>query len=250
MTGIVLRYIFFLSLVFLASCKKEELSSNSLELTLVLRHQSMGKKLAEARQVHDSSGHTLAFSRFQYYLSNVSFIGQNSADTYEVPVRYFLIKALNDSGETRIIIPNFPLRSYRAIRMHIGLDSIANSGLNGTGALDPGNGMYWPWSKEYKFMVMEGRFQRDDVGGSFLYHIAGNPCYRKIEIPLTDGKEAPLKFREGSRLILNSEVSALFGAPNRVDFQTFNDVTTLETGAGKIADNYSSGSFMKLAGLE
>lgn len=239
-----------LTLVISVSCRKDSVSTTPdlPALTIRLRHLSMGKKLMQAAAVQDSSGATLSLSKFQYYLSGIRLETENPMDTYREADSFHLIKALENGGETLLSLPGVDFRAYKTLLVQIGLDSITNQKTGGTGALDPGNGMYWPWSSEYKFMVLEGSFQYPDTSGAFLFHIAGNACFRTIRIPLQEGGNS-VSIGGGSEIILDVNLASLLGAPHPVDFRKMNNVMSAESGARKLADNYEAGNFFRLAGL-
>jgi hypothetical protein len=233
-----------------SSCKKDNNSptASGVELLIHLRHVAMGAGLAGKDALEDSSGTLLRFSKLQYYLSGFRLETENPMETYALPGAVYLVKGLDNGGETTITLKGIPGRVYKNLVFHIGLDSITNRSRGGTGALDPGNGMYWSWSGEYKFMVLEGNYQAGDSAGAFLFHLTGQPCYRSFRIPLLDTAGKELDIREGGEIRLDAEISALFGAPHPVDFKQMNNVMSLEAGAGKIADNYSYGRFFRLRG--
>ena len=235
-------------LLLFSSCKKEENApaDSGVELNIRLRHVALGASLAGKDVLEDSSGTLLRFSKLQYYLSGFRLETENPMETYSLPGTVHLVKGLDKAGETTLTLKGIPGRAYKSLVFHIGLDSITNRSRGGTGALDPGNGMYWSWSGEYKFMVLEGNYQAGDSTGAFLFHLTGQPCYRSVRIPLLDTSGKELDIREGGEILLDAEISALFGAPHPVDFRKMNNVMSLEAGAGKIADNYSYGRFFRL----
>ena len=242
---------FSLTFLLLLSCKKEKMPapSNLRELSLEIRHQSLGNPLTYDAPVADSSGCLLRFTRFQYYLSGIRLETDNPADAWIQPSSFHLIKALDNGGKSLVALSGIPERPFKYLVLHIGLDSLVNHAAGGTGALDPGNGMYWSWSGEYKFMVLEGNYQHSDSSGAFLFHIAGDPCYREIRLPLAPENGSPVSLSGKSAIQLDAEIAALFAWPNRLDLRAFNNVMSLESGAGLMAENYS-GRFFRVSGLK
>ena len=209
----------------------------------------MGEKLEQAKAVTDSSGAVIALSKFQYYLSGIRLESENPMETFREPDSFHLVKGLDNKGEFVIRMKGVPERPFQSLVLQVGLDSITNGKTGGQAALDPGNGMYWPWSSEYKFLVLEGNFNYPDTSGAFLFHVAGNACFRTLRIPISSNGNAAF-LANGSRINLDVELSALTGAPNPVNFRLMNNVMSIAAGAGKLADNYSSGSFIRFAGIE
>jgi hypothetical protein len=242
------RGIFFVNLALLfIACKKEADPDPRFRLNLIFHHQSLGIPLSASGEASDSAGTQIQFSRLQYYLSNIRLESDNPMDVFAEPSSYHLIKGLDNSGKTMISIGGIPYRNYRYLHLGIGLDSLSNKGGKvGIPALEAGSGMYWSWSDEYKFMVLEGLFQKPDTAGAFLFHITGNSSYRPLRISLLDSTGNVPVFRPENTLNLDVEISSLFGAPNPIDFRTFNNVMSVEAGAGKIAANYGAGRFVRL----
>lgn len=238
-------------IILIASCKKDSATqpTDSREILIRLRHVSMGEKLGQGKALTDSSGTVISLSKFQYYLSGIRLESENPMETFREPQSYHLIKALDNMGETVLRLKSVPESSFQNLVLQIGLDSITNGSKGGQGVLDPGNGMYWPWSSEYKFLVMEGNFNYPDTSGAFLFHVAGNSCFRTLRIPINSaGKDVELA--NGSQIVLDVELSALTGAPNPVNFRITNNVMSVAAGAGKLADNYAAGSFIRFAGIQ
>jgi hypothetical protein len=96
---------------------------------------------------------------------------------------------------------------------------------------------------------MEGNFNYPDTSGAFLFHVAGNSCFRTIRIPISSNGNAAF-LANGSRINLDVELSALTGAPNPVDFRVMNNVMSVAAGAGKLAENYAGGRFIRFTGIE
>ena len=237
-----------LPLVFM-SCKKDADPEPRMRVNLVIQHKAMGLPLTASGEAVDSSGTAIVFSKLQYFISNIRLETDNPMDVFAEPSSYHLIKGLDNGGETILSLTGIPIRNYRYLHLAIGLDSASNKGNNnGVAALQGGSGMYWSWSDEYKFMVLEGLFQKQnpDTSGAFLFHITGNSSYRSLRLNLVDSTGKGLEFKLENRLNLEAEISALFGAPNPVDFRVFNNAMSVETGAGKIAENYGAGRFIRL----
>jgi len=245
----VRRVLFFLlpGMLFF-SCRKETVEVANSDVVLRIRHLAFDEKLKPSFPLRDSAGVLLSFSKFQYYLSGIRLETENPMETYREPIGYHLVKALDNSGELVIQLKGLPKLPYRRLVLKIGLDSLSNHKAGGQGALDPGNGMYWSWSGEYKFMVMEGNFQYSDTSGAFLFHIAGDASFRSIPISLTDSSGNPRPF--SSEITIDAQMPSLFGAPHPVDFRIMNNVMSTETGALKIADNYTYAGFFRLAGMK
>ena len=241
---------YLLSLM-LFSCRKEKTPDPEVpgDASLVIRHFSLGEKAGPGITLEDSAGTKLNFTKLQYYVSDIRLETENPFETYRDPEKVHLVRGLDNAGEFSIRLWNLPPGNYRSLVLNIGLDSVTNHQSNGAGDLNPGFGMYWSWSGEYKFMVLEGEFQSTDSSGTFLFHMAGEPCFRSIVIPLNDASGNFPLIRPGSTILLNAEISSLFGAPNPVDFRQMNNVMSIASGAGKIADNYQYGGFIRLAGF-
>jgi hypothetical protein len=220
-----------------------------MTIQIRIRHKSLGVRLNPDSVLKDSSNTSITFSKFQYFISNISLETANRFDYFRNPVRYALIKAMDNEGESLITLSRVPAKNYKTIRLGIGIDGSSNNGSSGVEKADPGNSMYWSWTDEYKFMVMEGRYAVADTSGQFIFHITGNSSYRQLELELKDSAGKPIQLKNGSEILIDAEISALFGAPNKVDFRLMNNVMSPENGATKIAENYGTGQFLRFAGL-
>lgn len=240
--------LFSVLLLMLVACEKENKTQFEPQTNIYIKHDFLGKPFSRDSTYTDLAENQLSFKTFQYYLSNFTLIGDNPSNDYLIPNGFYLIKGFDNQGTYEISLKNIPVRNYRGLRISIGLDSATNKSTGGTGALNPGNGMYWDWSKEYKFLVMEGNYRTSAPTdtGSFLFHIAGNSNYRTVYIPFSSNSDA-IEFGSGSRdVILTAEISSLFGEPEIIDFRNYNNVISNETGAWKIAENYEKAGFLQL----
>jgi hypothetical protein len=162
------------------------------------------------------------------------------------------VKAFSNPDGFQILLRGVSKGIYNELVFGIGVDSVANKGSSSNlGDLGQGNGMFWSWSDEYKFLVMEGNYQASGMQGNFLFHIAGNACYKEIRIPLFQSASGDnsISLESNRTIVLDAEVLDLFGRPNPIDLKLTNDVSSIAAGAGKIADNYAAG-FYKLSGFE
>jgi hypothetical protein len=239
--------VFWAAYLFVFSgCREEDPLVQEMTIEISLHHKNMGSNLSPGLPVTDSSGTLLSFSKLQYFLSNIRLESDNPMDVYAEPLSYHLIKALDNGGHTIIRFEKVPLRKYKYLHIGIGLDSLSNrAGSADVPVLQAGSGMYWSWSDEFKFMVLEGNFQKADTSGAFLFHVTGNACYREIRLDLKNSAGGEVAFGPRNTISLLAEIPALFGSPNPVDFREMNNVMSPEGGGLKIAGNYSSGGFLK-----
>ena len=226
---------------------------STIDVVLKIRHLAAGQKLGEGVSFLDSAGQQISISRFQYYLSNIRLNRSSSETGFRESNSYHLVKAFSNADGFQILLKGVSKGIYNELVFGIGVDSVANRGSSSNlGDLGQGNGMFWSWSDEYKFLVMEGNYQASGNQGNFLFHIAGNPCYKEIRIPLVQSAELgsnSISLESNRTILLDAEVLDLFGRPNPIDLKLTNDVSSIAAGAGKIADNYAAG-FYKLKGFE
>jgi hypothetical protein len=241
-----------LSFLFFSCGKESQQQPIGTEIRLTISHESMEKALNRDSIFLDSAGNRLRLSKFEYLLSNFHLMAEDPKNDFQVSDAIFLVKGLENDGRDTLILKNIPPGKYRGIKIGIGLDPVTNKSGPGTGALDPGNGMFWPWSDEYKFMVLEGTYTTklpEAASGSFLFHIAGNPCYKQVFIPFGLMNDPALNFQSRTELKLKCELSALFGRPNPIDFRVTNNVMSPEAGGTALAGNYAPGGFLRFKGI-
>jgi hypothetical protein len=251
----LLRFLLFVVFsVLTLGCKEKAPIApiSTVDVVLKIRHLAAGQNLGEGVPFLDSAGQQISFSRFQYYLSNIRLNRSSLENGYKESGSYHLVKAFANSDGFQILLKGVPKGIYNELVFGIGVDSAANRGSSSNlGDLGQGNGMFWSWSDEYKFLVMEGNYLASGNQGNFLFHIAGNPCFKEIRIPLVQsaGGVDSISLVSNRTILLDAEVSDLFGRPNPIDLKITNDVSSIAAGAGKIADNYAAG-FYKLKGFE
>ncbi len=241
-----------LSLLFFSCRKESQQQPIGTEMRLTISHESMSKSLNRDSIFLDSAGNRLRLSKFEYLLSNFQLMAEDPKNDFQVSDAVFLVKGLENDGRDTLILKNIPPGKYWGIKIGIGLDPVTNKSGPGTGALDPGNGMYWPWSDEYKFMVLEGTYTTkfpEATSGSFLFHIAEKPCYKQVLIPFGMMSEPASYIQNGTEIRLKCELTALFGRPNPIDFRFINNVMSAAAGGADLAGNYEPGGFFRFIGI-
>jgi len=243
-----------LSFLFLCCTQEKPFppDSTTVDVVIKIKHRASGQSLGEGVSFLDSAGQQITFSRFQYYFSNIRLNQSSSENGFRESASYHLVKALNSPDGFQIQLKGIPKGVYNELVFGIGVDSATNRGSSSNlGDLGQGNGMFWSWSDEYKFWVMEGNYQASGIQGNFLFHIAGNACYKEIRIPLVESGSGnnSISLVSNRTIVLEANVLDFFGGPNSIDLKITNDVSSIAAGADKIADNYASG-FFTLSGFE
>lgn len=180
-------------------------------------------------------------SRFQFYISSIRFEQPDSNRSEPViGETYFLVDALGGISQT--IATRTNSRSYQAISFLLGVDSIRNVSGAQTGALDPGNGMFWTWNSGYIMAKLEGNSTvSNQVNGKMEYHIGGfsgaqNTLKRitlilPTSVVVTGGKKPVIR--------IQADVNAWFQAPHNLTIRTQPVCTTPGALAKQFADNYA-----------
>ena len=166
-------------LVGLSSCENDdENNNNSEEVTTADFHLNFeyvwGMNMADFNLNdtlnHPMTGDTLAFTKFQHYISNIKLI-KDDGSVWTQEESYYLLD-VNDANSLSINITDVPEGMYNAIEITFGVDSTRNVSGAQTGALDVVNGMFWSWNTGYIMLKAEGVSPNAD-GGTFAYHLGG-----------------------------------------------------------------------------
>lgn len=108
-------------------------------------------------------------------------------ETVELSKDYFLVD--HEDANSRNIKLNAPADTCTSIIFTLGVDSARNISGAQTGALDPGNGMFWTWASGYVMAKLEGHSPVSTISGqAFTLHVGGFKVpyvtIRQIQLPL------------------------------------------------------------------
>lgn len=188
-------------------------------------------------------GDSFRVTKFDYYISNVSF--QGSA-TYTEPESYHLIRESSSSSQ-KFTVQNVPAGTYSSLSFFIGVDSIRNMSGAQSGALDPVNGMFWDWNTGYIMLKFEGLSPSSGAAAhQLLFHIGGFSGSANTVRKITLNFPSPVTIDNNSfQLNIQANAARPFGLPNPIDFSQLNSVLTPGANAVKIADNYANMFLLK-----
>jgi hypothetical protein len=188
-------------------------------------------------------GQQFTVSTFNYYLSNFKLKRADGTE-YAEPESYHLVR--ESDARTRVFtLRNVPAGDYISLTFTIGVDSIRNVSGAQTGALDPTNGMFWPWNSGYIFTKLEGSSPQAGGNKQLVFHIGGfkkpNNTIRTVS-PSLNGAILQIRKDRTPAIHLQADVLKMFTGPNPVDFSTFSN-TMGGASAVKVADNQAAGMF-------
>jgi len=183
----------------------------------------------------NESNDTYSITKFNYYISNISFIGDDGV--FKESESYHLIQHC-ESKNTFTVSAVTP-GNYKKIRFLIGVDSLRNVSGSQTGALDPVHQMFWEWNSGYIFYKLEGTFVSKNSPTEDVYniHVGGfkgeDNCMRWVELTLP----TVLIVNEVNRKVnINTNVAEVFKSPSTIGFDDYFPVVS--TIFPKLADNY------------
>ena len=132
--------------------------------------------------IHSITGDTLAFTKLDYYLSNMALVREDGF-VWEAPESYHLIRT-SEGVMSSILLDSIPEGDYTSVQFLFGVDSTRNVSGAQEGALAVSNQMFWSWSTGYIFLKAEGSTHRQSNG--FVYHVGGfqgvNSAIRPISL--------------------------------------------------------------------
>ncbi|MCC2548656.1 hypothetical protein LJY25_19565 [Hymenobacter sp. BT175] len=192
------------------------------------------------------SGDSLTVSAFSYFVSNIRLRRQDGTE-YAAPSSYFLVKE-SDAASKTLVLKDVPPGDYASMSFLLGVDSTRTVTEAPAGSLDPTSTMYWPMTREYIFLKLEGT-SRQSPSSALLFHIAG---YRKpvntlrtITLPFT-GSSLPVRQGKTPQVHVKADILKALTGPNPIRFATvYSTMSGSNTNQNmlKIADNYAAGMF-------
>ncbi len=201
--------------------------------------------LLNTQRYRNANGNEYTISDFKMYLSNVKLRNRATGEVFVQPASYHLVERSASTNVYEIQLADVPANTYTELEFSVGVDPARNKSTDQVGALDPTNSMAWDWNTGYKFLLLEGRyFPATGSPRGLVYHIGGDANYRTIRLGLGEGGVSQLQAQGGQThtLEINAEISALFKAPNLIDFGQSSTVMFGEV-AGRVADNYAQAMF-------
>lgn len=251
-----ISYFIILSvLVFIISCKKDDVISGSGSLTVEFDNVANGSSLVLGDNYINDQGETMKFSAFNYYVSNFSLV-KTDGTVYTIPKDecYFLIK--EDGGEnSEIELKNIPAGDYKEVRFMIGVDSLKSISPTSEriGVLDPageGAGMYWAWNSGYIFVKAEGTspqapFDNTTNSNRFRYHIGlfggySSPTLNNIKtVAMNGGSEyATVRTNVSPNFHIKVDIMEMFKTPNKMSIAT-NPTVMVSPLSALVSANYT-----------
>jgi hypothetical protein len=82
-----------------------------------------------------------------------------------------------------------------------------------------------------------------------VFHIGEDVNYKTFTFRFKDLLGKDLSITRDGQILLDAEVSSVFGNPHPVKFRATNDVSSVSQGSQLIADNYKR-AFFKLVGAQ
>lgn len=239
-----LSILFSLSCVFI-SCDKDDdkdpdpIPAVPAKMTIKMDHQAGSDKFYLDSTYTNANGDDFTPDLFKYYISNIRLI-RNDNYEYSIPNTYFLINHDQPASMT-LTLNNLMTGAYKSIKFMLGVDSTRNVNGSQTGALDPGNGMFWDWNTGYIFFKLEGTSPA--IPGAFVYHVGGfsgaNVNYREISIDF-DGDLLQVAQNKDPELHMVTDVLELFQNPTTINMATFPaNVISANAAATTLANNYA-----------
>lgn len=237
----ILAIAFGLTIV---SCKKDPNDPPTQEYgTVTISIENMVGDSAlvfNTKNYVNQNGDTFNVSIFKYYISNIKLIG--NSETYIEPESYHLVDH-SVSSSMEFTLNNVPVGDYTSMTFLIGIDSTRNVSGAQTGALDPGNGMFWSWSTGYIMAKLEGTSpQSPELGNAITYHIGGfSGANNSIQSasPSLGGATIQVTSTTTPEIHMRTDVLEWFKTPTTISFASSPKTTMPNSLAKSISDNYA-----------
>lgn len=197
----------------------------------------------------NQNGDPFSVSKFNYYISNIAFHGENGLH-YNVKDEYYLLEE-EKPGSLQLNIPNIPSGKYNSITFTIGVDSIRNVSGAQSGALDPANGMFWSWTTGYIMLKFEGNSSvSTQADGMLMFHAGGfsgeNNVVKTVDLDLPSVISVN---GNNNKINMKADVLKLFGGNSTISFADLSVIHMPGANAKKLADNYQNMFSISYSGL-
>jgi hypothetical protein len=190
--------------------------------------------------VHQSTGDSLKFNRFRFYLSNVAL--QKEDGTWWVEPNSYRLIDMADTASLRFEVKDVPPGIYQSIKYTLGVDSLRNVSGVQTGALDPVLGMFWTWNSGYIMLKAEGQSPQSP-DGSFSYHLGGFAGKWNVVTTREHAVTLMVGMPSFPTVVLAGQPDLLLHPIQGV--QTYNALTTPGDKTTEMAKAYFSGYYIK-----
>jgi hypothetical protein len=135
-------------------------------------------------------GIKLRFQLFQFYISDVTLLGENGDSTKLLDIALVSFKNVQDDAAAQkgitFEVKDIPPGKYRGIKMGLGVSADLNAmGPSNYQPPHPLDDNYWSWAKGYVFTKIEGNVDADNKGTfpfKLTLHIGEDPFYRQKTI--------------------------------------------------------------------
>lgn len=247
-----------LTALLISTCtNKEEATpiTGTGNLKIEFDNRANGEELVLEKNTYTTSnGDVVKFSKFNYYVSNFSFVTTDGT-IYTVPKNecYFLIKE-TDGKNTEIELKNIPAGDYKEVRFIVGIDSSKSVSpiSERTGILDPakeGADMYWSWNSGYIFVKVEGTSpQAPTTNNQFRYHIGLFGGYSSSAATINNIKSISLRNDDDIAKVrttltphfhITADVMEIFKTPTTISIAA-NPIVMVSPFSATIATNYGN----------
>ena len=244
----IIQLVVLIILPFLsASCRKEKSADNNHQgnshLNLQFAAVVDSDTLVTGKMYRNAFGEEYSVKTFKFYIHGVELHDSHTNTTVKLDKNdHYLINATDASAS--LIVLNVPPASYTAINFLIGVDSIRNTSGAQTGALDPGQGMFWTWTTGYIMAKLEGNSPQATTPNQVIeYHIGGfkgnESVIRRVSLNFPQGLQADIKEGGQSSIRINANINRWFSNPNSIRISKTPVSMTPGTLATQIADNYA-----------
>lgn len=184
----------------------------------------------------NSSAETFRINTLEYILSNFKLKKKDGTEL-ALPNTYFLV----DPKKSSVALYNIPEGTYTGISYLVGVDSLTSAGGAKTGALDPVNGLYWPWMGYIHFKMIGTSPSSIYSTKVFTYEVGGfiAPNQTLQMVSHTFGQDSLVIKKDISQLI-NVSVDILEFFKNPVDISIASVSSIMDPGKDAVtaASNY------------
>lgn len=142
------------------------------QLKLVFELKAGNETIKPGNTYTNPFGEQYTIQKCRFYISQIQLVDSLDMSIQFFPDNYYIIAAV-DTTSSVITLP-LSLSHISSVSFVVGIDSSANVSGVQTGALDPGNGMFWTWNTGYIMLKLMGTSPAAQVpGNAFTLDIGG-----------------------------------------------------------------------------
>lgn len=202
------------------------------------------EELVFGKMYQNAFAESYSIKTFKFYIHGIQLSNSQTNTIFRIDKsNHYLING-NDSLGNYVDL-DIPRSAYDRISFIIGVDSSRNVSGAQSGALDPGQGMFWTWSTGYIMAKLEGHSPvAATVNNVIEYHVGGfkgtESVLRSVTLDFPAFQKVDLRQETHSSITIKANINSWFNGINPIRISQKPVSMTPGKLATELADNYSN----------